>query len=168
MFDVTRQILKFYSIEDGVKYDIQARGKFEDDDIVYLGYTSAVSDTFTISIDEKEGKMLREDVYLYDNSLNIWHDLSEPYTFSTIAGTFNTRFFIKYEEPEEDDDNEENEDNKFSDIKKIDKVEVYDITGRLINTLDCLCLDNFSSDQIFILKIYDGNKIITKKFLNKL
>lgn len=158
----TPQMLKFYSIEDGVKYDIQARGEFEDDDIVYLGYTSAIDNTYTIKIDDKEGKLINEYVYLYDNYFNVWHNLSVPYIFSTIAGTFDNRFFIRYESPEED------EDNKYNNINKIDKVEVYDITGRLINTLDCLCLDNFPNGQIFILKIYDGNKIITKKFLNKL
>jgi hypothetical protein len=161
MFNDSRQILKFYSIEDDVKYDIQARGKFKKNDIVYLGYTSVVNETFTISIDEKEGKMTKEDVYLYDSFFNIWHDLSESYSFSTVAGTFNTRFLIRYKLPE-------GEDRNIINITTIDKVEVYDMIGQLVKNLDCLCLDDLPKNQIFIVKIYEKDKIVTKKILNKI
>ena len=53
-----RQILKFYSIENAVNYDIQARGRFSGDDKVKIGYFSAVNSEYTISIDAKEGDMV--------------------------------------------------------------------------------------------------------------
>jgi sugar lactone lactonase YvrE len=156
---IITQLLKFYSIEDNLKYDIQARGKFNNDDIVHLGYASAINGEFTISVDSKEGKLEGKKIYLYDSMYNTWHNLLIPYTFGTNAGTFNTRFFIQYEEPEDED-----EDNKHT-INRIDKVEAYDMFGRLIATRECECFNDLPTHQIFILKIYTEDKIITKKFL---
>ena len=157
----TQQILKFYSIEDSVKYDIQSRGSFDKDDTVYLGYTSAINETLKISIDSREGKIKKEDVYLYDSVFNIWHDLSESYVFNTTIGTFDTRFYIKYKLPEGEDKNVIN-------ITAIARVEVYDMIGQLVKNLDCLCFDDLPKNQIFIVKIYEKDKIVTKKFLNKI
>jgi hypothetical protein len=152
--------LKFYSIEANNKYDIQARGQFDDDDTVELGYFSAVNGQFTISIDQKEGKI--KDVYLFDTSLNIWHDLSEPYTFSTIAGTFDTRFFIKYESQEEEDEEDENDRSRIS--NQINKIDVYNVHGIKLETLPCWCFDDLPKNQIFILKIHSDNLIQTIKY----
>jgi hypothetical protein len=148
--------LKFYSIEDDTKYDIQARGRFDEDDIVELGYFSAVNGQFTISIDQKEGKI--KDVYLFDRSFDIWHDLSEPYTFSTTTGTFDTRFFIRYKSPEDDEDEDEDK------VKNIVKIDVYDLFGRHLKTIENNNLEELPSGQILILKIYQNDKVITKKY----
>ena len=153
------QIMKFYSVENNTKYDIQARGKWDDDDLVHLGYTSAISGDFTISVDSKEGRMQNQDVYLYDSLFNSWHDLSEPYTFNTLPGEFNTRFFIQYEEPE--DDEEDEDDHKLISSNHID---VYNMQGIKIDSLSCWCFDDLPKNQIFILKIHSGNKTKTIKY----
>lgn len=148
--------LKFYSIEEDTKYDIQARGQFDDDDIVNLGYFSAVNSQFTIGIDQID--RIR-DVYLFDRLLNVWHDLSQPYTFSTTTGEFNTRFFIQYESP--DDENDEND--KFSNILNT-KIDAYDLFGRYLKTIEDNNLEELPSGQILILKIYQDGEVITKKY----
>lgn len=157
--------LKFYSIENDIKYDIQARGQFDDDDTVELGYFSAVNGQFTISIDQKEGKI--NDVYLFDKSFDIWHDLSEPYTFSTTTGEFNTRFFIRYKSPEEDEEDEEDdEDDKVKNIANT-KIDVYDLFGRHLKTIEDNNLEELPSGQILILKIYKDDIVETKKYFRQ-
>lgn len=158
----TRISIKFYSIESDIKYDIQARGQFDDDDLVHLGYFSAIDGTFTIQIDKKQGDMKEQDVYLYDKSFDIWHDLSEPYTFNTITGRFDNRFFIKYKNPEEDDEVHEYDTDKI--IFNNQKIEVYDLFGRQIKTIEGNNLEDLPSGQILILKIYNEDKVITKKY----
>lgn len=166
----TKIALKFYSIENDIKYDIQARGEFDDDDLVNLGYFSAVNGNFTITIDKKQGNMKDENVYLYDKSYDIWHDLSEPYTFSTIAGQFDNRFFIKYKNPDEDDeshdydDEHDDEDHDKDRISLNQKIEVYDLFGRHLQTIENNNLDSLPSGQILILKIYKDDEVITKKY----
>ena len=155
-----RQVLKFYSIENNINYDIQARGKFRNDDKVKIGYFSAIDSEYTISIDTKEGDMVNRDVYLYDKSFGIWHDLSEPYSFSTIAGTFNDRFFIKYKNPENDDDDRDDK----NEIKTESRIEVYDMFGRHIKTIDGYEFSDLPKGQILILKIYRSGIIETKKY----
>lgn len=163
----TRVALKFYSIENDIKYDIQARGEFDEDDHVKLGYFSAIDGTFTISIDKKQGDMKEQDVYLYDKSFDIWHDLSEPYTFSTISGRFDNRFFIKYINPDEDDETHDYDDEDDHEDDKVSfnsKVEVYDMFNRHLKTIEGNNLEELPSGQILILKIYQDNEVITKKY----
>jgi hypothetical protein len=163
----TRVALKFYSIENDIKYDIQARGEFDEDDHVKLGYFSAIDGTFTISIDKKQGDMKEQDVYLYDKSFDIWHDLSEPYTFSTISGRFDNRFFIKYINTDEDDETHDYDDEDDHEDDKVSfnsKVEVYDMFNRHLKTIEGNNLEELPSGQILILKIYQDNEVITKKY----
>ena len=157
-----RQILKFYSIENDINYDIQARGRFSGDDKVKIGYFSAINSEYTISIDTKEGDMVDRDVYLYDKSFSVWHDLSEPYIFSTVAGTFNDRFFIKYKNPDNDSEEDDNDD-KNSTASPY-RIEVYDMFGRHIQTIHEYTFDDLPKGQILILKIYESNIIETKKY----
>lgn len=160
----SRIALKFYSIESDIKYDIQARGQFDDDDLVNLGYFSAIDGTFTIQIDKKQGDMKDQDVYLYDKSFDIWHDLSEPYTFSTIAGRFDNRFFIKYINPDEDDETHDYDDDNDDKVSFNSKVEVYDMFNRHLKTIYGNSLEELPSGQILILKIYQDGEVITKKY----
>jgi hypothetical protein len=151
--------LKFYSVEEDTKYDIQARGRFDEDDIVNLGYFSAVNGQFTINIDQKEGKI--ENVFLFDRLFGTWHDLTEPYIFSTIPGEFNTRFLIRYNLP----DDEEDEEDKMMNNNMVKKIDVYDLFNRKIDSINGDNLDNLPKNQILILKIYQNGEIITKKII---
>jgi hypothetical protein len=159
----TRLVLKFYSIENGIKYDIQARGEFEDSDMVKLGYFSATDGQFKISVDSGEGSMKNQEVYLYDYSFGIWHNMSTPYTFTTTSGTFDNRFFITYRSPSDNDD----EIDRKVIIGEKTKIDVYDISGRFIKTMDGDNFDSLPSQQILILKIHEDDKIVTKKYFRE-
>jgi hypothetical protein len=81
--------IEFYSIENGNKYDIQARGTYDINDVVKLGYETAVAETYTISIDDLDNI---NNVYIKDNG--VLHNL--PYTFTSEIGEFNDRFELVY------------------------------------------------------------------------
>lgn len=86
---IAKTPIKFYSIENGNKYDIQARGTYNINDVVKLGYETAVAETFTISIDSLDNI---NNVYIKDNG--VLHNL--PYTFTSEVGEFNDRFELIY------------------------------------------------------------------------
>jgi hypothetical protein len=86
---IAKTPIKFYSIENGDKYDIQARGTYDINDVVKLGYETAVAETFTISIDSLDNI---DNVYIKDNG--VLHNL--PYTFTSEIGEFNDRFKLVY------------------------------------------------------------------------
>jgi hypothetical protein len=165
--------LKFYSVEGDIKYDIQSRGNFDNDDIIKLGYYSATSGQFTISVNEKEGKLKNKNIYLCDDSLNICHDLSNPYTFNTILGTFNDRFTIRYKLPKNDDKqvtitNKDTNVNIKSDSGIITNLKIFDLSGRLIKEYNKDFIEmNFSDlpKGIFIFKITINGEIDTKKII---
>jgi hypothetical protein len=98
----TTNYISFYSILNRDQYRIQGRPTFNENDIVPLGYSSAVADTFTIAIDTKEGQLRSRstDIYIEDKLLNVIHDLNQsPYSFKTEKGTFNDRFVLRYLNP---------------------------------------------------------------------
>jgi hypothetical protein len=91
--------ISFYSLSAGDRYKIQARPSFDTSDIVPLGYFSAVTGEFTISIDQKQGILNSPStsIYLEDLDMNIIHDLNQsPYTFTTNYGSFENRFLLRY------------------------------------------------------------------------
>ena len=77
---------------------IQGRAlPFDENDEVPLGYRISVEGTFTIKIDETDGLLANQAVFLEDKLTNTVFDLkSANYTFNTVAGTFNDRFVLRY------------------------------------------------------------------------
>jgi len=90
--------ISLYTIAEDTKLAIQARPVFNASDIVPVGYKSAAAGQFTIELDHTDGVFTQgQNIYLKDNVLNIYHDLSEgDYSFATEAGTFNDRFEVVY------------------------------------------------------------------------
>jgi len=87
---IAKNPIKFYSIQIGEKFKIQSRGEFNDQDIVPLGFESAVAGEFTVVLDSISGL---ENVYLKEGE-NI-HSL--PHTFYTEVGTFDNRFELVFD-----------------------------------------------------------------------
>ena len=88
-----------YSIADSRNWVIQGRAlPFDVADLVPLGYKITASGTYRINIDELDGLFLNgQDIYLEDLLLNVTHDLKQtPYVFDTAAGTFESRFILRY------------------------------------------------------------------------
>ena len=87
------------SVIDDKNFVIQARPTFDDTDIVPLSiYKAALNETFTISLGNKEGVFdAGQVIYLYDASLNVYHDLaSGGYSFVQNAGMDANRFKVVY------------------------------------------------------------------------
>ena len=90
--------LNFYSINNLDKLAIQGRAlPFDSSDQVDLGYYTSIAGTFTINIKQFDGLFSTQNIYLKDKLLNVVYDLkSGPYSFTTAAGTFDTRFTLLY------------------------------------------------------------------------
>jgi hypothetical protein len=92
------------SIINNENYVIQGRSlPFVDTDVVPLSLTVATAGEYTIAIDHLDGFFSGDQrIFLRDNTTNSLYDLKEAsYTFTTAAGTFNTRFSIVYKNPKE-------------------------------------------------------------------
>lgn len=184
--NLTNNYVSFYSMAGGEKYKIQARPTFEASDIVPLGYFSAVSGQFTISIDKKEGVFdTDQNVYLEDRDMNIIHDLKQsPYTFTTNFGRYENRFLLRYtNEALSTPDFEtlassvvvatnHGEMTIKSYIENIQEVTVYDVLGRQlffakeINNKNFITSDITKSYQALIVKItLENGTIVTRKII---
>lgn len=88
------------SIIGGEKFSIQGRPlPFSTNDVVSLGFQSELNNTFTIALNHFDGLFLNgQNIYLRDNSTGIVTDLKlSNYTFATLAGVFNNRFELLYQ-----------------------------------------------------------------------
>ncbi|MDR6845226.1 T9SS sorting signal type C domain-containing protein [Flavobacterium granuli] len=88
----------FYSINKTNNLAIQGRTlPFDKTDKVPLGYRTTVAGTFQISIDNVDGELTNQTVFLEDNLTKTIHNLKNgPYSFTTAKGTFNDRFTLVY------------------------------------------------------------------------
>ncbi|NRD19035.1 choice-of-anchor D domain-containing protein [Winogradskyella eckloniae] len=84
------------------KFTIQGKDPIglDSNEVIPLGFYTAIDEAtlYTISIPQFEGDFITNNtVYLKDNSLNVYHDLSaNDYTFTSETGEFNERFEIVF------------------------------------------------------------------------
>ncbi|MEI7507973.1 MAG: hypothetical protein WCJ62_00740 [Flavobacterium sp.] len=97
IFNVGNPIM-IYSVVDNTKLTIDGRGlPFDQNDTVKIGYKATVDGTFTISSPNFDGLFTTQNIYLEDKFLHIIHDLKTgSYSFSTMAGSFEDRFVLRY------------------------------------------------------------------------
>ena len=179
--------IDFYSINLGKKLVIQGRAlPFNDSDNVPLGYRTIIAGNFTISIDQTDGMLSNQPVYLEDKLTNTINDLSQnDYTFTTGAGVFNNRFVLRYtnktlaaDDFEKDSNNVlvwiDNKDLRLSsNAENINKVFIYDISGKLvynnseISSSEAIISNlKFKNDEVLLIKIaLANNNIIIKKII---
>lgn len=172
------QYLDFYSITQENKYVIQGRAlPFTDSDIVPLGYRSTVAGDFTIAIDEVDGNMSNQAIYIEDKTTGIVHDLRQSnYTFKTETGTFAERLVLRYKTGKTlgtgDFEKVENgilvsSKNRsihvVSSKENIKEVTVFDLTGKQLHTKKKvdnteLQIQNLpSSNQVLLVKVILAN-----------
>ncbi|MFY0482347.1 fibronectin type III domain-containing protein [Flavobacterium sp. PLA-1-15] len=177
----------FYSILADKNLTIQGRAlPFNNQDEVPLGYKTTLNGTLTISIDDYDGLFEGQDIYLEDKLLNIVHDLkASAYNFTTVSGTFNGRFVLRYL-PSEQLGNPDpvavadglilyQEDDKImikSQLQALEQVTIYDLLGRtLFNTAGIgqneIRIENVvMNEQPLIVKIRLANgQIVNKKIV---
>jgi len=90
--------LDFYSILQDKNLTIQGRAlPFDENDEIPLGYRVAVGGTFSIVIDQIDGLLANQTVFIEDKLTNTIINLKDgKYTFNTVAGTFDDRFVLRY------------------------------------------------------------------------
>ena len=98
------EFIDFYSINDGKNLTIQGRAlPFDENDEVPLGYRTTITGEFTINIDQVDGSLTNQPVFLEDKLTHTVTDLkSGNYTFNTNAGTFDNRFVLRYKDHSSD------------------------------------------------------------------
>ena len=166
----SRSAVKFYTIENDIKYKIQARGGFNINDIVKVGYFSAIPETYTITLDSIQGI---DNVYVKDYGVS--HTL--PYTFTSEEGEFNDRFEFVYTNSLGGSEYEYgygmyviNPKPSIFEIINLEdgQVKVYDMSGKKIDieiSGNLLDMNNMSTG-IYLLKIKRGGYYFNYKIVN--
>jgi hypothetical protein len=163
---------------------IQGRAlPFDEKDEIPLGYRTTIDGTFTINIDQTDGLLTNQSLFIEDKLTNIVFDLrSGAYTFTTAAGIFNDRFVLRYTNKTLGATNLETIENQVfvsnktkqikisSEIEIIDKVIIYNLLGREIfkkeklNSTELTIPNLFPSQQTLLVKVklQNGNIVIKK------
>jgi len=176
-----------YTVVSTNKLAIQGRqAPFTNTDAVPVGYKVAAAGQYTISINKKEG--LFEDgqtMYLYDRTTSTYHDLlAGDFTFTSAAGTFDSRFEVRYVNETLGVDNPVVSNSDVIVYKNgnqiavkvtnftIEDIQVYDITGKLLFDKKGIDANEFStstlnvSNQVVVAKVtLDGGQTISKKVI---
>ena len=168
--------------------DLAIQGRslpFSDSDIIPLGYSTTINGQLNISLDNFDGVFTSENIYLLDKTTSIYHDLKlGDYNFTTVNGTFNNRFELRFTNttlgvtnPTITDSDikivaNNNQISIYSPLKLIEKVQVFDVLGKLLFTQNNVSSTIFETKelgiapQILIVKItVENSQTITKKTL---
>lgn len=136
--------LTFYSVIPGQRLGIQARPlPFNLADQVPLGYTTANPGNYEIRLSSFDPMFETIDIYVEDLALGAIHNLKEsPYSFATAAGTFDSRFVLRYSATALNTNNPDattlltafirNGQFNLRSSLEIESVQVYDVTGKRI------------------------------------
>ncbi|WP_155960778.1 glycine-rich domain-containing protein [Flavobacterium daejeonense] len=159
------QYVDFYSVNQGANFSIQGRAlPFQKKDSIVLGYKTAIVGEFQISIDHADGKLASQKVFLEDKMLNVWHDLKEPYVFTTEKGIFNDRFLLFYQ-----DKNAVEEDTVDTEVAGVviavkDKTITINSADSLINTV---AVYDFSGRLVYSNSVINANSTVVRNlFVN--
>jgi hypothetical protein len=175
--------IDFYSVNETSRLTIQGRAlPFSDSDVVPLGYRSTIAGDFTIAIDEADGHLATQRVYLEDKQTGTINELtSKNYTFTTTAGTFNNRFVLRYKTTTLGTGDFETTDaavwvmvqNKTitvnSTTENIEKVFIYDVSGKelyrkdKVSNLQLILQNQPFAQQILLVKVVLENGYQTTK-----
>ena len=163
----------FYSLaeQDNKHLMIQGRATpFDSTDQVPLGYRATAASTYQIALSNQDG--LFEDslvgIYLEDTLLGVIHDLRQaPYQFVTEAGTFDTRFVLRYNNgflavnPTNFNENsvvvfKQNEQiHVETSLVKMKSVQIFDLQGRLV-----MAKNDINSQSAILQKVGLANQVL--------
>lgn len=174
-----------YSLIDGSneKYAVQGKaiGALASSESIQLGFATTIQaeTSYKFSVAQLEGAFLANNViYLRDHLNGITHNLTQQdYSFTSDTGEFNDRFEIVFSENSTLSTNDVNLDNstiaitqigedrfKFNtNTSSINSIAVYDITGKLINTIQ---FENGANTQNITLNTLKNALYIAKIQLN--
>lgn len=180
------EYVDFYSINQNKNLVIQGRSlPFDENHEVSLGYRTKIDGVFTINIDQTDGLLTNQAVFIEDKLVNTIFDLKNGnYTFTTEKGIFNDRFVLRYTNKTLDNkdfktfknhvlvSNKNKQIKVNSTVEIIDKVTVYDLFGRQmfkkekVNNTEVTLTNLVSSQQILLVKVtLQNGQTITKKII---
>ncbi|MCR4033184.1 MULTISPECIES: T9SS sorting signal type C domain-containing protein [Flavobacterium] len=177
----------FYSINSSKKLVIQGRAwPFVKTDVVTFGYMAASKGDYIISIDKADGIFNNDqEVFLQDKTTGKMTNLRlENYKFTSEAGTFNSRFVIRYVNTTLGTDDFESLENSVlvavkdriikitSSQESIKEVNIFNIGAQLlynknnVNSSELQISNLHSSDQALLVKItLENGHSFTKKII---
>lgn len=178
-----RNAVTLYSIASNSKLTIQGRAlPFDSNDIVDLGYKNTLAGTLRISLNDFDGTFVSQNIYLEDKALNIIHNLKEgDYSFVSEAGTFDTRFVLRYTNEILSNPGFEGLANNVVVVTKdkgilvkssqeaIQGIAIYDLLGRVVYTNQKVNANEFhvsdvpANVQVLVVKVTLENGIQTSK-----
>jgi hypothetical protein len=181
----TSGLTGIYTFAGTDKLAIQSRPEFEDTDEVALGYRVNNAGEFTITLHRTEGIFeADQEVYLRDNVLDVVHNIKDGgYTFTTEAGTFESRFDVIYKNNAlGTNDNvidantvivykQDNVLNVNSGTADMQTVTVYDLRGRVlynsneINSTDHIITNLVMQQQVLLVEINTTRGKVTKRVI---
>ena len=174
------------SIINNSEYIIQGRAlPFLTSDIVPLGFKTSAAGSFTITLSNFDGLFTgSQDVFLKDNSNNTVHNLkTAAYTFTSPVGVFNQRFEVQYEGALGTNNPSLTANDILIGVKNqqikinagtvtMKKVELIDISGRIIYTLEDVnatttTIENMViSNQMLVVRITTAdNAVVNQKII---
>ena len=178
--------ISIYTFAANQKLSIQGKAlPFAVTDEIPVGYRTSVAGSFQIGSPEVDGLFADQDVYLEDTALNIVHDLKQGvYWFTTDAGTFDTRFILRFtnstlgtQNPAFDQNSAvvyKNDNNIFVETAniKMKSVKIYDLRGRLIAEKEAINSNKTefnnlnASQQVLMVHITSTDNVtVTKKIV---
>jgi nucleoside phosphorylase len=176
----------FYSVNNQDKLTIQGRSlPFADTDVVPLGYRTTIAGDFNISIDQADGDLASQAVYIEDKTTGVVHDLkAAKFTFTTAAGNFTDRLVLRYTNKTlgtgdfEDTENGilvsvKNKVIKVNSAKQnIKEVTIFDVSGKLLynkkkaGTTELQIPNLQAANQVLLVKVtLDNNYTTAKKII---
>jgi hypothetical protein len=175
--------IDFYSLAADKNLTIQGRAlPFSDSDLVPLGYVSKLAGEFSIAIDEVDGVLKSQDVFIEDKMLATVHDLKvAPYKFNTAIGTFSDRFVLRYTNRTLSTENFDIADNSIivskdknelkikSQIETIQRITIFNLLGKKvldqngINSTEFRSSNSNLTNQTAIVKITLTSGIVISK-----
>ena len=174
--------IMIYTLLADQKLAIQGRQlPFDANDVIPVGYKSAIAGNFEIKLSNFDGLFSNQDVFIEDTLVNAYHNLKNgSYSFTTAAGTFDNRFKIHFTDSLLGNPDLGNDpfvlyqSNGYIHINagsatSLKDIEVYDMQGRSINSYRNIGSAVFSflhpaKNNILVLKITstEGNVIYKK------
>jgi hypothetical protein len=191
MYDAGRNSVstaQLYSIfeGDGRRLAINARPSFTNTDVVPVGIrkNNTNPESFVISIAEQEGLFTDPTVkvYLHDKIANTYHDFSSgSFNFTTNETTIDNRFEIVYQTSVLSNDNLvlpeatiylNNNTIAVKSLNAINSIQVYDVTGRLVQEYKAIDATTFEGkfnheESIYIAKVnFDNGAVVNRKLIH--
>jgi hypothetical protein len=175
------------SLINDAEYAIQGLGlPFDTASSVALGFKTDAAGTYTISLSNFDGLFIgNQDIYIKDNVTGLVHNVKESaYSFTTVAGTFNTRFEVVYQNTILGADNPSLlVENILVAVKDqnitinagtvvMNKIELIDVLGRVVYTQNEVNATTtrieglHASNQMLVVRITTSeNEIVNKKII---